>query len=127
MLIIIFLALLLSFVSADAQGTADKAAEAFEEGDVEALTTNAGQLFGEVSEALQLAKIAAVGLGIVIIGLIVLRLSQLISKPKADRKKMKKEKAEKEFKTMFTERDQIIEDLKAQLGNENKKNRRQKQ
>ncbi|MCR4335114.1 MAG: hypothetical protein NUV57_01100 [archaeon] len=121
MLMLISLALLVLFVSAGPQDSANKIAEALEKGDVEGLTTQTGKLFGEVSEALQLAKIAAVGLGVIIIALIVLRLSQLISKPRVDRKKVKEENEDTEFKKMFDDKDRILEDLKAQLASENKK------
>ncbi|MFH1391703.1 MAG: hypothetical protein ABIH20_05310 [Candidatus Diapherotrites archaeon] len=121
MLMLISLALFLPFVSANAQNTAGKTAESFNEGDVEGLTTNAGQLFGELSEALQLAKIAVIILGIIIIALIVLKLSQWINRPKIDKKKLKEEKEEAEFKGMFNERDKILDDLKAKLGKEEKK------
>src|SRR3989344_2001319 len=65
------------------------------------------QAFSDAVFEFQLMKIAAVLLGVVIIGLIALRVSALLNKPKVDLQAVAKEEERKDTERMLSEKDVI--------------------
>ena len=105
---------LLPFAFADVKSNVSQATTAFENSDLETASSSIISIF----DWNLITRISAVLLGVVIICLIVLRLMNLITKPRINRKKALKEKEDSEFKKIFSKQEQILESLKNKLGKE---------
>ena len=114
LIVILIIFLLLPFTFADVKTNVAQATTALENSDLELASSSIISIF----DWSLITRISAVLLGVVIICLIVLRLMNLITKPRINRKIAKKEKEDAEFKIIFSKQEQILESLKNKLGKE---------
>ena len=112
LVIILVIFLFLPFAFADVKSNVSQATTALENLDLETASSSIMSIF----DWSLIMRLSAVILGVVIICLIVLRLMNLITKPRINRKKSNKEKEDFEFKKIFSKHEQILENLKNQLG-----------
>ena len=112
LVLILIIFSLLPFAVADVKSNVSQATTAFENSDLETASSSIMSIF----DWSLIMRLSAVILGVVIICLIVLRLMNLITKPRINRKKAKKEKEDSEFKKIFSKQEQLLESLKNKLG-----------
>ena len=113
---VVFLIVVLfcSFSFADVKEDIAQATTALENADLELASSSIVSIF----DWSLITRISAVLLGVVIICLIVLRLMNMITKPRINRKKARKEKEDSEFKKIFSKKEQILESLKNKIRKE---------
>lgn len=117
----VILILLSTLVMADAKESIAEAASAFEKGDLEGANKHATQLVFDIIDQLNLVRWTIIIIGFIAVIFIVKKLSDFMSKPRVNRKQLKKDKEDSKFREMFKEKQNPIESLKDQLGGLKKK------
>ena len=120
-LFFIFVVLLSSLVFAAAKDSIAAAVDAFQKGDLAASNQFAAQLVFDIISELNLVRWAVILIGFLAVIFIVLKLSDFLNKPRVDKKQLKKEKEDSEFREMFKAKQKPLEGLKNELWDEKKK------